>query len=127
MNFARDILSVVDNFRRAIESVPEIDNDSVDGFVEGLSLTEKELLSALERHGIKRIEPLEEQFNPQFHEAMYEVPSEDVENGTIVQVVEVGYVIHDRLLRPAKVGIAKSAISNAMETPDENDTADGSE
>jgi molecular chaperone GrpE len=99
----------------------------VDGFVEGLSLTEKELLSALERHGIKRIEPLEEKFNPQFHEAMYEVPSEDVENGTIVQVVEVGYVIHDRLLRPAKVGIAKSAISNAMETPDENDTTDGSE
>ena len=127
MNFARDILSVADNFRRAIESVPEIDNDSVDGFVEGISLTEKELFSTLERHGIKRIEPLEEKFDPQFHEAMYEIPTEDAENGTVMQVVEVGYVIHDRLLRPAKVGIAKSAISNATETPDENNTTDGSE
>ena len=127
MNFARDILSVADNFRRAIESVPEIDNTSLDSFVEGISLTEKELFSALERHGIKRIEPLEEKFDPQCHEAMYEIPTVDAENGTVIEVVEAGYVIHDRLLRPAKVGIAKSAVTNNVETLEENHATDDTE
>ncbi len=127
MNFARDILSVADNFRRAIESVPEIDEASVSGFVEGLSLTEKELFSTLERHGIERIEPLEEKFDPQLHEAMYEIPTEDAENGTIVQVVEAGYLIHGRLLRAAKVGIAKSPVSKDTETSEDNDTIDDAE
>ena len=111
-NFARDMLSVADNLRRATESIPkedEVDGVSLAAFIEGISLTEKELISTLERHGIRKIEPMGEKFDPKFHEAMYEVPSADAENGTVMQVVEAGYVIHDRLLRPAKVGIAKVA------------------
>ena len=110
-NFARDMLSVADNLRRAIESIPEEgdpDGAALVGFIEGIALTEKELLSTLERHGIQKIEPMGEKFDPQFHEAMFEIPSADAENGTVLQIVEVGYVIHDRLLRPAKVGIAKA-------------------
>ena len=118
-NFARDMLSVADNLRRATESIPkedETDGVSLAAFIEGISLTEKELLSTLERHGIRKIEPMGEKFDPKFHEAMYEVPSADAENGTVMQVVEAGYVIHDRLLRPAKVGIAKVAPrSNELE------------
>ena len=113
-NFARDMLSVADNLRRATESIPkenEADGVSLAAFIEGISLTEKELISTLERHGIRKIEPMGEKFDPKFHEAMYEVPSADAENGTIMQVVEAGYVIHDRLLRPAKVGIARQAPS----------------
>ena len=111
-NFARDMLSVADNLRRATESIPkedEADAVSLAAFIEGISLTEKELISTLERHGIRKIEPMGEKFDPKFHEAMYEVPSADAESGTVMQVVEAGYVIHDRLLRPAKVGIAKAA------------------
>ena len=111
-NFARDMLSVADNLRRATESIPkedETDGVSLAAFIEGISLTEKELISTLERHGIRKIEPMGEKFDPKFHEAMYEVPSADAENGTVMQVVEAGYVIYDRLLRPAKVGIAKVA------------------
>ena len=118
-NFARDMLSVADNLRRATESIPkedEADGVSLAAFIEGISLTEKELISTLERHGIRKIEPMGEKFDPKFHEAMYEVPSVDAENGTVMQVVEAGYVIHDRLLRPAKVGIAKVAPrSNELE------------
>ena len=118
-NFARDMLSVADNLRRATESIPkedEVDGVSLAAFIEGISLTEKELISTLERHGIRKIEPVGEKFDPKFHEAMYEVPSADAENGTVMQVVEAGYVIHDRLLRPAKVGIAKVAPrSNELE------------
>lgn len=110
-NFARDMLSVGDNLRRAIESIPEEgdpDGTALVAFIEGVALTEKDLLAALERHGIKKIEPMGEKFDPQFHEAMFEIPTADAENGTVMQVVETGYVIHDRLLRPAKVGIAKA-------------------
>lgn len=111
-NFARDMLSVGDNLRRAIDSIPEEgdpDGAALVAFIEGVALTEKELLSSLERHGIRKIEPMGEKFDPQFHEALFEIPSADVETGTVMQVVETGYVIHDRLLRPAKVGIAKAA------------------
>jgi molecular chaperone GrpE len=106
------MLSVGDNLRRAIESIPE--NEDPDGaalvaFIEGVALTEKDLLAALERHGIEKIEPMGQKFDPQFHEAMFEVPTADAETGTVMHIVEIGYVIHDRLLRPAKVGIAKVA------------------
>lgn len=109
-NFARDMLSVGDNLRRAIESIPEDgdpDGTALAGFIEGVALTEKELLSTLERHGISKIDPMGQKFDPQFHEAMFEAPVPGAENGTVFQVLETGYVIHDRLLRPAKVGIAK--------------------
>ena len=123
-NFARDMLSVADNLRRAIESIPEEadpDGAAMVGFIEGIALTEKELLSTLERHGIEKIDPMGEKFDPQFHEAMFEIPTVDAESGTVLQVVEVGYVIHDRLLRPAKVGIAKAGSAPA-ESSDQIDT-----
>ena len=110
-NFARDMLSVADNLRRAIESIPQggdPDGAALVGFIEGIALTEKDLLSALERHKIQKIEPMGEKFNPQFHEALFEIPTNDTTNGTVMQVIETGYIIHDRLLRPAKVGIAKA-------------------
>ena len=111
-NFARDMLSVADNLRRAIESIPEDgdpDGAALVGFIEGIALTEKGLLSALERHKIEKIEPMGEKFDPQFHEALFEIPTNDAPSGTVMQVMETGYIIHDRLLRPAKVGIAKAA------------------
>lgn len=123
VNFARDILSVADNLRRAIEALPEQDStapNTLDGLIEGISLTEKELLSTLERHGIKKLDPLEQKFDPKMHEAMYEVPTTNADIGTIVQVVEVGYIIHDRLLRPAKVGVAKAVEPSPASAADQD-------
>ena len=107
-NFARDMLSVADNLRRAIDSLPpDEEPGTLSGFIEGVVLTEKEMLSGFERHGIDRIDPVDEKFDPRFHEAMFELPTADAGPGTVVQVLEVGYRIHDRLLRPAKVAVAK--------------------
>lgn len=110
-NFARDMLNVSDNLRRAIEAVPEEAKASGDaGFkalIEGVDITERAMLSALERHGVKKLEPVGEKFDPNFHQAMFEIPNPDVVNGTVVQVVQAGYSIGDRVLRPAMVGVAK--------------------
>lgn len=108
--FARDMLSVGDNFRRALESMPEGDalkDPAVKSLVDGIQLTEREFLNALEKHGIAKIEPHGERFDPNKHQAMFEVPNEEVPNGTVVQVVQPGYVIADRVLRPAMVGVSK--------------------
>jgi len=110
-NFARDMLMVADNIRRAMEAVPpEMDQESpaVKAFLEGIALTERELQTTLERHGIKKISPLGEKFSHDHHEAMFEVPTNEAEPGTVMQVVEDGYIIHDRLLRAARVGVAKA-------------------
>ena len=110
-NFARDMLTVADNLHRALAAVPEemrnVD-DAAKAFIDGVELTGRELLAALARHGIRRISPLGEKFNHDLHEALFEVPTADVAPGTVVQVLEDGYVIHDRLLRAAKVGVAKA-------------------
>ncbi len=110
-SFARDMLGAADNLRRALDAIPEGspgDDDSLGALIEGVQLTERALLSVFERHGIRKIDPMGEKFDHDFHEAMFEVPTDDAEPGTVVQVVEVGYLIHDRLLRAAKVGIAKA-------------------
>jgi len=109
-NFARDMLSVADNLRRAMDAVPDglRADESAKAVLEGIDLTQRELLSTLERHGIKRISPLGEKFNHDRHEALFEVPTADADPGTVVQVVEDGYMIHDRLLRAARVGVAKA-------------------
>jgi molecular chaperone GrpE len=75
--------------------------------IEGVEITERAMLAALERHGVRRIEPQGERFDPNFHQAMFEVPNPDVPSGTVVQVVQTGYVIGDRVLRPAMVGVSK--------------------
>jgi molecular chaperone GrpE len=104
---ARDLLGVADNLRRALESVPDSAREGEFGnLLAGVELTERELLRAFEKAGISRIEPLGQKLDPHFHQAMMQVPDGTAEPGTIVQVVQVGYKIHDRLLRPAMVGVA---------------------
>lgn len=124
--FARDMLAVSDNLRRTIDSVPEDDKGSEDmkNFLEGLEMTEREMLNTLEKHGVKKIVPLDEKFDPNFHQAMFELPNPDIPNNTIVQVVQDGYVIGDRVLRPAMVGVAKGGpkfVAPTTQTSDAND------
>src|SRR5262245_58635766 len=109
--FARDIVNVGDNFQRAIDAVPggAVEREpALKSFLEGVTLTERELLNILERHGIKRLNPKDEAFNPHQHQAMMEVARSDVQPGTIVQVFQAGYTIEDRVLRPAMVVVAKA-------------------
>ena len=108
--FARSVLTVADNLRRSIASVPEEarESEALKPLLAGVEMTERELLRAFERHGIKAVEPLGEKFDHNFHQAMFEVESDGQPPGTVVQVMETGYVIADRLLRPAMVGIAKA-------------------
>lgn len=111
-SFARDLLDVADTFRRALDSVPEEVKDSdprIAGLVEGIEATERKMLDTFARNGIKKIEPLEEPFDPNFHEVMFETPIADKAAGTVIQVLEPGYVLHDRLLRPARVGVSKES------------------
>jgi len=107
--FARDVLGVADNLRRAIGSVPDEargGGEALDNLLAGVDLTERELEAVLDRHGIKPINPCGEKFDPNRHQAMFETPSADAAPGIIVQVLQVGYMIADRLLRPAAVGVA---------------------
>lgn len=111
-NFAKSLLSVADNLRRALEAVPEelkSENDVVKNLSVGVEATERELLRAFEQLGIKQINPMGEIFDPNFHEVMFEMEAAGQEPGTVMQVVEVGYQIHDRILRPARVGVAKNS------------------
>ncbi|CAN7343015.1 nucleotide exchange factor GrpE [Mesorhizobium amorphae] len=116
-NFARDMLSVSDNLRRALDAVPPEAKAAGDaGFkalIEGVDLTERAMLSALERHGVKKLAPEGEKFDPNFHQAMFEVPNPEVPAGTVVQVVQPGYSIGERVLRPAMVGVAKGGPKQA--------------
>jgi molecular chaperone GrpE len=106
--FARDMLSVKDNLERALSTIPEElrDDEKMKGLVAGLEATGRELDAAFQRHGISRIEAMGQQLDPHFHQAMLEVPSNEAP-GTIVQEMQAGYTIKDRLLRPALVGVAK--------------------
>ena len=110
-NFARDMLNVADNVRRAIESVPEEASRTAEGafkgLIEGIDLTERDLLKNLERHGVKKLDPQGQKFDPNLHQAMFEIPNAEVPNGTVLQVVQSGYVIGERVLRPALVGVSK--------------------
>ena len=108
--FARDVLSVADNLRRALEAVPEDagDNEALGSLVGGIELTERELAAIFQRHGVERVDPAGEKFDHNLHEAMFEIPTADAEPGTVVQVVQTGYVLNGRLLRAAQVGIARA-------------------
>lgn len=111
-DFARELLNVADNLRRAIDAVPEADS-TARGVIEGVAATERELHAIFERHGIKRVDPkIGERFDHNRHEAMFEVPGAPQPPGTVAQVLQPGYVMHDRLLRPALVGIAKPAAAD---------------
>lgn len=117
--FARDMLTVADNLHRALASLPEAEraavSPAVKALVEGVELTERDFLKTLEKHGVKKREPIGEKFNPNLDQAMFEVPDDTKPNGTVVQVVQAGYVIGDRLLRPSMVGVSKAAPKPAEE------------
>ena len=110
-NFARDILGVADNMHRAMAALDEELRAKADEptkvLLEGVELTERELMNVLEKHGVKRIEPLGQKFDPNRHQAMYEIEDASVPAGTVVQVMQAGYLIGDRMLRPALVAVAK--------------------
>jgi molecular chaperone GrpE len=112
----KDLLGVGDNLQRALESVPEelaAENEQVANLRLGVEMTRKELLSVFERHNIRTIDPLGEKLDPHLHEAMFEMEDPDKPAGTVVQVIQVGYRLHDRLLRPARVGISKGGAKAA--------------
>lgn len=119
--FARDMLGISDNMRRALESIDGETRESagaaVKAFVEGVELTERELLKTLEKHGVKKFDPQGEKFDPNVHQAMYEVPDPSVNAGTVVQVMQPGYMIGERVLRPALVGVAKGGPKPGAEPP----------
>jgi molecular chaperone GrpE len=110
-SFARDMLVFADNLRRAVDNVPADvrarAEPALGTFIEGIELTERDFASRLDKYGVKKLEPQGMKFDPNLHEALFEVPDETVANGTVVQVVEAGYAIGDRVLRPAKVGISR--------------------
>lgn len=109
-SFARDLLDVADTFRRALDAIPEDlrTEDRIKPLVEGIEVTERSLLKSFEKYGIRRIEPLDEPFDPNFHEVMFETPISGKLGGMIIQVLEPGFMLHDRLLRPARVGVSKA-------------------
>ena len=107
---ARDIVNVGDNFLRAIDAVPAgaaEQDPALKSFLEGVTMTERELLNVLERHGIRRVQPMNEPFNPHLHQAVMEIARSDVPSGIIVQVFQAGFMIEDRVLRPAMVAVSK--------------------
>ena len=109
-NFARDVLTIGDNLRRVLEHVPAeaAEKDpALKSLLEGVELTERELLKMMEKHGVTRLEPLGQRFDPNQEQAMYEVPTTDVPDGTVVQVMQAGFTIGDRVLRPALVAVSK--------------------
>lgn len=108
--FARDMLSIADNLARALDAIPEAmrADEASKGLIAGLEATQRELASVFERNGIKRIDALGQSLDPNRHQAMLEIPSADAEPGTIVQEMQSGYMIRDRLLRPALVGVARA-------------------
>jgi molecular chaperone GrpE len=127
-SFARDILAIADNMARALQTVraelKEREDAGIKALLDGVELTERELSKVLEKHGVRKFEPLpRERFDPNLHQAMYEVQDPTLPAGTVAQVVQAGYMIGDRMLRPALVAVAKGAPKPAAE-PVANDNAD---
>jgi molecular chaperone GrpE len=127
--FARDIVAVVDNMQRALGALDAELREKADAgtkaLLDGVELTERELLKALEKHGVKKFDPLGEKFDPNLHQAMYEVADPSQPAGTVAHVVQPGYTIGERVLRPAMVGVAKGGPKASAEPP-ANDNAGAS-
>jgi len=115
--FARDVLDIADNLQRALDAVPADTRAAADpglkALIEGVELTERSLLNALEKNGVKKFDPSGEKFDPNFQQAMYEVPDASVPAGTVAQVVQAGYMIGERVLRPALVSVSKGGAKAA--------------
>lgn len=124
-NFARDVLTIGDNLQRAMEHVPAEDiaaDPALKSLLEGVELTDRELAKMLEKHGVTKLEPLGQRFDPNQQQAMYEVPTTEVPEGTVVQVMQAGYTIGERVLRPAMVAVSKGGPKPAPK----GETSDGS-
>ena len=118
ISFVRDLVSSVDNFKRALDSLPEDKAElpePVKNLIIGLEIVEKEINNTFEKHNLTQISPLGQKFDYNFHQAMFEVPTEDAEPGTVVEVSQKGYLLYDRLVRPAMVGISKKIETNDSE------------
>ena len=125
---ARDLLSVHDNLERALANADEALREQHAGFLEGVELTQRELLNAFAKHRIEKVEPEKgERFDPHRHQAMFEAPVPGAEPGTVIEVMQAGFTIADRLLRPAMVGVAKAAPKPAEPAPSETGGEDGAE
>jgi molecular chaperone GrpE len=115
--FARDILGVADNMHRAMQALDDElrakADDQLKALLDGVELTERELMNVLEKHGVKRIEPLNQKFDPNRHQAMFEVEDASVPSGTVIQVMQAGYLIGERVLRPALVAVSKGGVKAA--------------
>ena len=123
--FARDLVGAIDNLARVVESAPEnLDqaDETVKSLITGIQLSWTELQSIIEKHGIKRVEPLGEKFDYNLHQAMFEVPTNDQPSGIVLEVVQHGYVLHDRLLRPAMVGVSKTGDAVGETVDDQSKT-----
>ncbi len=112
-SFARDMLGAADNLRRALESLPDTaraaEEPALKALIEGVDLTERDLVKTLERHGVRKIDPQGEKFDPNMHQAMFEAPDPEIAKGLVSKVVQSGYKIGERVLRPALVGISAGA------------------
>ena len=122
--FARDVLDIADSLQRALDAVPvetrELADPMLKTLIEGVELTERALLNALEKNGVRKFDPLGEKFNPNFQQAMYEVPDASVPSGTVVQVVQAGYTLGERVLRPALVGVSKGGAKTPANSNESN-------
>ena len=118
MSFIRDLVSSVDNLQRALEAVPDDKSqlsEPIKNLVIGLEIVEKEVLNTFEKHSLKQINPIGEKFDYNIHQAMFEVPTTDKDPGFVVEVSQKGYLLHDRLVRPAMVGISKKPVEEITE------------
>jgi molecular chaperone GrpE len=126
-SFARDVLGIADNMQRALDAAGQELSDSTDPGVktllEGVELTERELLKTLEKNGVKRFDPQGEKFDPNLHQAVYEVPDDSVPSGMVMQVIQPGYMIGERMLRPALVAVSKAGSKPATVESDQPDSA----
>ncbi len=115
--FARDLLEIADNFRRALDSVPADaragGDDLLKNLLDGIEATERSMLRTFEKHGIKKLDPMDQPFDPNFHEVMFEAPIPGKAAGTVFQVMEPGYTLNERLLRPARVGVAAGEVADS--------------
>jgi molecular chaperone GrpE len=125
-SFARDMLGVADNIRRALDAVTPEARSAADAaakaLIDGVELTERELLKALEKNGVRQFSPEREKFDPNLHQAIFEIPDASVPAGSVVQVVQPGYMLGDRVLRPALVGVSKGG-PKVPPSPASNDNA----
>ena len=123
MNLARDVLSPGDNLARALEAIPQQEekSETVDNLIDGLKMVQKEFTNILEKHGVKKIDALNSKFDHNLHQAMVEIENDDVDEGMVIQEMQSGYTMHDRLLRPSMVGVSKKNTINTSDQKKEDD------